>query len=84
MKYTLLLGRPSETELNRLSDLIQARLSKRILSLENDPRPQGCKKLSGRQEYRVRVGDYRIVYSIDDDERTVRVIAVGHRGGIYR
>ena len=84
MKYTLLLGRTAETELNRLPDLIQARLSKRILSLENDPRPQGCKKLSGRQEYRVRVGDYRIVYSIDDGERTVRVIAVGHRGGIYR
>ena len=84
MKYTLLLGRTAETELNRLSDLIQARLSKRILSLENDPRPQGCKKLSDRQEYRVRVGDYRIVYSIDDGERTVLVIAVGHRGEIYR
>jgi mRNA interferase RelE/StbE len=84
MKYTLLLGRTAETELDRLPDLIQARLSKRILSLGNDPRPQGCKKLSGRPEYRVRVGDYRIVYSIDDGERTVRVIAVGHRGEIYR
>ena len=56
MKYTLLLGRPAETELNRLPDLIQARLSKRILSLENDPRPQGCKKLLGRAAGRGKLG----------------------------
>ena len=84
MKYTLLVGRSAEKELDRLPPPMHARLSTRILSLEDNPRPKGCKKLSGRQEYRVRVGDYRIVYAIDDDARTVKVTAVGHRGEVYR
>jgi len=84
VKYTLLIVRAAEKELDRLPESIHTRLSSRILSLEDDPMPKGCQKLSGRQQYRVRVGDYRIVYTIDDDARTVKVVAVGHRGEVYR
>jgi mRNA interferase RelE/StbE len=51
----------------------------------SQPRPPGCKKLSGSQnEWRVRVGDYRILYEIDDRIRRVRIYAIGHRREIYR
>jgi len=56
----------------------------RISSLGGNPRPQGCEKLTGRDRYRVRQGRYRIVYSVQDEERTVVVVKVGHRKEIYR
>jgi mRNA interferase RelE/StbE len=51
--------------------------------LANDPRPPGCKKLKGRDGYRIRVGDYRIIYQIIDDVLVVNVVALGHRKDIY-
>lgn len=61
---------------------------KRILlkldSLRDDPRPPGCVKLAGEEYYRVRQGDYRIVYEIQDTRLVVIVIKVGHRRGVYR
>ncbi len=60
------------------------RILNRIKMLEEDPRPQGCEKLTGQEKYRVRQGRYRIVYSIQDDELTVRVVKIGHRKDIYR
>ena len=60
------------------------RIIRRILSLEDNPRPRGTKKLSGREEYRLRVGDYRVLYTVDDEDGAVLVIAVGHRGEVYR
>ncbi len=56
----------------------------RIQSLAAEPRPHGCVKLSGREQYRVRQGWYRIVYSVDDDARVVLVVKVGHRREVYR
>ena len=56
----------------------------RIETLTEDPRPQGCEKLTGQQRYRLRQGRYRILYSIQDDELTVWVVNVGHRKDIYR
>lgn len=60
------------------------RIAVRIQSLGNDPRPQGCQKLHIEERYRARQGPYRIVYSVDDVERTVLVVKVGHRKDIYR
>jgi mRNA interferase RelE/StbE len=57
---------------------------RRIRALAEDPRPPGCEKLTGRQAYRLRQGPYRIVYTIDDDARAVRVVKVGHRRDVYR
>ena len=55
-----------------------------IESLSKDPRPSGCRKLSGQEKYRIRKGQYRIIYSIQDDEISVWIVKVGHRKDIYR
>jgi mRNA interferase RelE/StbE len=60
------------------------RILNRIKTLEDNPRPTGCEKLTGQEKYRLRQGRYRIVYSIQDDELTVWVVKVGHRKDIYR
>ena len=60
------------------------KIIKRIGALAEDPRPQGCEKLTGQDRYRLRQGRYRIVYSIQDNKLTVLVVKVGHRKDIYR
>jgi mRNA interferase RelE/StbE len=60
------------------------RILDRIKTLENNPRPKGCEKLTGQEKYRLWQGRYRIVYSIQDEELTVWVVKVGHRKDIYR
>lgn len=60
------------------------RLVSRIQRLADEPRPPGCQKLSGHDRYRVRQGQYRIVYEIRDNELIVVVIKVGHRRDVYR
>ncbi|GMT44150.1 MAG: translation repressor RelE [bacterium] len=60
------------------------RILNRIKTLEENPRPVGCEKLTDKEKYRLRQGRYRIVYSIQDDELTVWIVKVGHRKDIYR
>ena len=60
------------------------RIVRTIRALAGDPRPAGCRKLSGSDKYRVRTGPYRVLYQIDDDRHTVTVVKVGHRRDIYR
>ena len=60
------------------------RIIARIESLADDPRPDGCRKLSGSERYRIRQGRYRIVYSIEDDVLTVYVVKIGDRKNVYR
>lgn len=60
------------------------RILERIESLRDDPRPHGCEKLSAQERYRLRQGDYRIIYSVDDDAVIVEVVKVGHRRDVYR
>ena len=61
------------------------RIVARIQSLMSEPRPEGCEKLSGRFElYRIRVGSYRVIYSIDDRVVEVHVVKIGHRKDVYR
>ena len=60
------------------------KILRRIEILSQDPRPQGHEKLTGQERYRVRQGNYRIVYSIQDQELTVWVVKVGHRKEVYR
>ena len=55
-----------------------------IDALAANPRPVGCVKLAGRDDYRIRVGDYRVVYAVDDDERLVLVARIAHRREVYR
>jgi mRNA interferase RelE/StbE len=60
------------------------RISRKILSFEDNPRPRGAHKLRAEKGYRVRVGNYRILYDVDDSKRRVTVYAVGHRREVYR
>jgi len=63
----------------------RARIVARIWRLAQDPQPLGSEKLGGRQDrFRVRQGDYRIVYSVDDQEKTVMIVKIGHRREVYR
>ena len=83
--YTIEIAPATERKLKKLSADILKRIIKAILKLEQDPRPLGVKKLSGEDElYRIRVGDYRIVYQIRDNELTVLVVRVAHRREVYR
>lgn len=84
MRYEVQIVESAEREMDKLPTAIHTRITSRILSLEDDPRPRGAKKLSGRAEYRLRVGEYRVLYTIDDKNRVVIVIAVGHRREVYR
>jgi mRNA interferase RelE/StbE len=60
------------------------RILARIEGLRHDPRPVGAEKLSGDEKYRIRQGDYRILYGIDDGQVTVEIVKVGHRREVYR
>ena len=84
MNYTVLILRRAQKELARLSPEPYARVRDAIRALAGDPRPQGCLKLTAREGWRVRVGDYRLVYEIDDKQRTVMVLHVSHRRDVYR
>jgi len=71
--------------MKKLSADILKRVIKALVKLEQEPRPPGVKKLSGEDElYRIRVGDYRIVYQIRDNELVVLVVRVAHRREVYR
>ncbi len=83
MSYEVRIVPSAEKEMNHLPPTVYARLSKRIISLQNNPRPRGVRKLSRREEYRLRVGDYRILYIIDDRKHTVTILAAGHRREVY-
>jgi mRNA interferase RelE/StbE len=71
-------------EYRRLQGPLRDRIRSTIDALAFDPRPPGVMKLAGRDDYRVRVGDYRIVYAIDDAERLVIVARIAHRREVYR
>ena len=83
-KYRILVRKTAADELARIPKKDLRRLVERIRSLGEEPRPYGCQKLSAQERYRIRQGDYRIVYSADDTGRTVEIFKVGHRSEIYR
>ncbi len=83
-RYRVLIKRSAEKEMDRLPARVFERVAKAILRLEREPRPMGSRKLRGVQNYRLRTGEYRVLYSIDDQKRVVEVIAVGHRREVYR
>lgn len=81
--YTIVLAPKAQKQLDKLSDHIAAPILEAIADLAEDPRPSGCKKLKGRDGYRIRIGNYRIIYEIFDTELIIDVVAVGHRKDIY-
>ena len=84
MAYTVILKRSAEKELDRLPVQLHERIARKLLELEDNPRPHGVQKLHGEDRLRIRIGDYRVLYVIDDRARTVEIVAVGHRRDVYR
>lgn len=82
--YRVALTTSAERELRQLSAELVARIWPRIERLASVPRPSGCKKLKGGdREWRIRVGDYRIVYEIDDKAKTIDITRIAHRRDVY-
>ena len=83
--YRVLLERAAEKDLSRLSSQMHDRVVVALQALATNPRPPGCRKLAGsKSDWRIRVGDYRVVYEIADEIRIVRVNRVRHRREVYR
>jgi mRNA interferase RelE/StbE len=85
MPYTILLTRPAHKQLQKCPPAIRPRLITAIDALQHTPRPPGAGALHGLTDtYRIRVGDYRIVYAIHEEQLLILVIRVGHRREVYR
>jgi len=85
MAYSILLAPPAERQLKALTEPVQRRIVKRLRTLKDNPRPQGVKKLAGEENlYRIREGDYRIVYTLQDKKLLVLVVKIGNRKEVYR
>ena len=84
MKYRVILPRSVQKKLDRLPDDVVKRILSRLGKLETNPRPTDVKKLKGRNAWRIRIGDYRVIYEIHDRELQILVITVGHRREVYR
>ena len=82
--YSVEVKPPARKELEELPNDLLARVIRKIESLGNAPRPAGCKKLKGyRDQWRVRVGDWRVVYVIDDAAKLISVTRIAHRREVY-
>ena len=83
--YSVEIKRSALKELDAIPQkTIRQRIVRRIRALGVEPRSPGCEKLTGQDRYRVRQGDYRIVYEVADDVLTVVVVRIGHRNDVYR
>ncbi len=84
-RFEVLIKRSAVKEIEAISrKKDRQRVVRKIRRLADDPRPPGCRKLSGRDRYRIRLGSYRIVYAIGDERPIVYVVKVGHRADVYR
>jgi len=82
-RYKLLFKASVAKDLRHIPKHDVATILRRIEALANDPRPNGCQKLSGQERYRIRQGNYRIVYEIIDEQLVVHVVKIGHRREVY-
>ena len=83
-EYGIFTLRRAQRELAQLPQEAYERVRDAIRGLAQNPRPEGCVKLVGREGWRIRAGDYRVIYEIDDKQNAVTVLHVGHRHDIYR
>lgn len=83
-EYKVYITPSVERKLRKLSRKIHDRIIKQILLLKENPRPIGIKKLTDQEGYRIRIGDFRVLYTINDKESIVEVFKVGDRKDIYR
>lgn len=85
LTYSVTFARSARKELESLSQTIALRILKKIESLPENPRPAGSKKLMGQNFlWRIRIGDYRVIYSIDDTSRLIDITVIRHRSSVYQ
>jgi mRNA interferase RelE/StbE len=84
MSYSLFILPRAQKELSKLSRGTFVHLRDAIRALAQEPRPHGCGKLTGRDGWRIRVGDYCVIYEIDDAHQTITILHIGHRRDVYR
>jgi mRNA interferase RelE/StbE len=84
VSYSVFFLPRADREFAALSKSDFERVKRAIDSLADNPRPMNCQKLKGRGGWRIRAGDYRVVYDIDDSARSVMVVTIGHRREVYR
>jgi len=84
MPYRLRITETAHKELQRLPAHVRARVQDRCRGLADDPRPPGCRKLRGGEIYRIRVGDYRVLYDVESVTQTVTILRIRHRREAYR
>jgi len=82
--YKIEIKKSAAKEIEKLPQKVLCRVIEKIKQLSVDPRPSGCKKLSGEEKYRIRVGEYRVLYEIIDDTLVIYVVKVSHRKDVYR
>ena len=82
--YRLLIKPSAAAELEALPVKDRKRIAVKIQRLAANPRPNGTEKLSGYDKYRLRQGDYRVLYAVDDAGETVLIVKIGHRRDVYR
>jgi len=83
LEYEVFILRSAQKNLADLPKQNYQRIRNLILALASNPRPSGCKKLTGRDGWRIRSGDYRVIYEIDDNQRRVTILDIGHRKDVY-
>ena len=83
--HEVFLERAGERDLKDLSQAVYDRIVSHLKALSQNPRPSGCKKITGsRSDWRIRIGDYRVIYEIDDRAKVVKVMRIRHRREAYR
>lgn len=82
-RYELVFNKSIAKDLRAFPNQDVKRILQRIRSLADNPRPPGCEKLSGQERYRIRQGDYRVIYEIQDHKLIIWVVKVGHRRDVY-
>ena len=84
MSHQIILPKSAQKALDLLPDEVATRIMEALERLKDQPRPPGCKKLRGENAWRIRIGDYRVIYEIQDKVLKVIVVTIGHRRDVYR
>lgn len=84
MNYAVFILRRAQQELANLPHESYQRVKAAIFKLAENPRPAGCRKLTGRDGWRIRIGSYRVIYELNDAEKKAFVVHIGHRRDVYR
>lgn len=84
MKYTVSISKSVVKELDNIAEPYFSKLCEHIESLKSNPRPNGAERLKGLQEFKLRVGNYRIVYAIDDKKKEITIFIIDHRKQVYK